>query len=73
MNLERNIQAYIKQNGISQKQLCIKTGITENALSLALNGKRKLSAGEYVSLCRALCVPYDRFTSGWSPEQTILF
>lgn len=61
MNLCKRIAEYVRENNISQKKLCERSGITENALSLVLNGKRRLEAGEYIAICNALCVPYDRF------------
>jgi transcriptional regulator with XRE-family HTH domain len=38
-----------------------KTGMSENALNLSLNGKRRLLADEYVKICIALNVPFDHF------------
>ena len=51
----------VVQNQISQKTLAVKSGMTENQLSLSLNRKRKLLADEYIKICDALCVPYDKF------------
>lgn len=62
MTIEERIGAYVKENNIKQKTLSTKTGISENALSLVFNGKRKLSADEYISICDAVCVAYDKFT-----------
>lgn len=67
--IEENIARYIKENDISQKELCRKADITENALSLVANGKRRLTAGEYVSICNALCLPYSRFVN--SKDSTV--
>lgn len=62
MFLHERIAEYIKENDISQKKLADRTGMSENALSLSLNGKRKLLADEYIGICDAMCVPYNRFT-----------
>jgi len=59
--LTASIKEYIDKQGIKKKHVAEKAGMTENALHLALNGKRKLLADEYVSICRALGVSYDRF------------
>lgn len=61
MLVEAQVKDFVKENKISQKLLAQKSGLTENALSLILNGKRKLTADEYISICDALCVPYERF------------
>jgi len=55
------IAAYLKENGIKQKLLCERTGLTSHCISLALNNKRKLSVDEYAEICAALNVPYDFF------------
>ena len=64
MNLASNIKRYISEAGIKQSVLAQKSSITENALTLSLNGKRRLAADEYVRLCRALGVGLDFFTAG---------
>ena len=50
---------YVDKNGIKQKAISKKSGISEVSLSLILQGKRKCEAGEYASLCNVLGVdPY---------------
>lgn len=61
MNLQSNINAYLKRKGITQSFLAEHTGMTTNALNLSLNGNRKLVADEYIKICNALEVPYDFF------------
>ncbi|MDU6306664.1 helix-turn-helix domain-containing protein [Faecalispora jeddahensis] len=61
MLLYQNINFYLEQQGIKKKFLAEKASITENALNLALNGKRRLLADEYVRICLALNVPLDKF------------
>jgi DNA-binding Xre family transcriptional regulator len=62
MSLYREINRYIEENKISQKMLAQKADMTEVALCLSLNGKRKLLADEYIKICNALCLTYDKFT-----------
>lgn len=61
MNLYSAIISYLEDNGITQAHLAERTGITTNAINLSLNGKRKLTADEYIKICDALKVPYDFF------------
>lgn len=61
MSLSENINRYLENNGIMKNFLAEKTGMTQNAVSLSLNGKRKLSADEYISICQALNVPFETF------------
>lgn len=59
--IESNVAAYVETNRIKKSDLAKKSSLSVQAMSLVLNGKRKLSAGEYVAVCDALCVPYDFF------------
>ena len=61
MSLATNVDAYLKENGITQIHLSNKAGITPNALSLSLSEKRKFTAEEYVNICIALEVPLGYF------------
>lgn len=61
MNLAENIKSYLDDNYISQKLIVAETGMTQNAVSLSLSGKRKLTADEYISICQALNVPLETF------------
>lgn len=61
MKLEERVAEFIRENKISQKELSRKTGITENAISMMMNKKRRLLADEYIRICKSLCLPYDRF------------
>ena len=64
MRLAENIDTYLNEQGIKKKYVAEKSGISENALSLALKGKRRLLADEYVKICQILDVPFDQFVSG---------
>lgn len=55
------MKRYIEEQGIKQKAISIKSGISEVSLSLILQGKRKCEAGEYASLCNVLDVNPNTF------------
>lgn len=55
------IKEYFRKTGIKQKVIAEKSGIGESKLSMVLQGKRKLEAGEYAGLCDALGVPLKTF------------
>lgn len=48
------IAKFVEENGIKQSALAKKTGMTKQALSESLRGLRKITAEEYVAICRAL-------------------
>lgn len=61
MNICANINNYVQANGIKKKHLAKEAGMSSNAITLSLSGKRKLTADEYVSICKALKVPLTKF------------
>lgn len=61
MSAAERIAQYIVENGVPQKQLAQRANMSETALSLSLNGKRRLLADEYIRICNALCLPCDKF------------
>ena len=52
---------YVDSKGIKQKAIASAIGISPQAMSDTLAGKRSLSADEYRDICRFLEVPYDKF------------
>lgn len=58
---QAKMRQHIQEVGLKQSVIAQKIGITDSSLSLALLGKRKLEAGEYVSICNVLDVPLDFF------------
>ena len=54
MNVQLRISEYLKESGISQASICNKTGIRTDAMSAMMKGKRKMTADEFESICRAL-------------------
>lgn len=55
------VKKYLDEKGIKYSYLSEKTGIPMNMLSPTLNGKRKMSAEEYFTICKALGVSEDTF------------
>ena len=61
MKVYQKLADYILKNGIKQKFISTKTGIPENILSMILNGKRNLSADEFVEIVIALNTDANTF------------
>ena len=61
MKVYQKISNYIEKNGIKRKFIAEKTGIPENVLSMILNGKRKLTADEFVEIVIALKTDANQF------------
>lgn len=59
--LAENIRRYIEDNNMNQTAIGRKAGLTKQAMSSAMNGKRKLSADEYLNICKVLGVSADYF------------
>ena len=66
----RDIKAYIERSGFKQKAVAEKSGLNEFKLCMSLQGKRKLEAREYASICSALGVPMTMFVTGL-PDATV--
>jgi transcriptional regulator with XRE-family HTH domain len=63
------IKAFIELSGLKQKAISEKAGISETALSLILQGKRRCEIGEYATICWVLNVSTDKFLQQRMPEQ----
>lgn len=59
--LAENIRKYIEDNKMNQTAIGREAGLTKQAMSSAMNGKRKLSADEYLKICKVLGVSADFF------------
>lgn len=59
--LAENIRRYIEDNNMNQTAIGRKAGLTKQAMSAAMNGKRKLTADEYLNICKVLGVYADYF------------
>lgn len=60
-DVSSRIANYIEQKGIKQIAIAKAIGITPQAMSETLLGKRKLSADEYGDICKFLGVSYGYF------------
>lgn len=56
-----NIVRYVKEHGIKQEYLAKGIGLSTAAVSSIMNGKRNVSAEEYVNICRLLNLSCDYF------------
>ncbi len=52
---------YVADKGIKQKAIANAIGMTPQAMSETLAGRRTLTADEYGDICVFLEVPYERF------------
>lgn len=69
LDLER-MKNTIETLGIKQKVISERAGISESALCLILQGKRKCEAGEYAGLCKAINVGINEFLKPRQPDET---
>ena len=61
--LYENIEAYLKENGITKSHISQKTGISNSTLTAIFQGRRKLLATEYAQICSVLGVSLDAFAA----------
>lgn len=54
MNMQDRIAEYIRDSGIKQTVICQKTGISKDAMSAMMSGKRRMTANEFESICIAI-------------------
>lgn len=57
------IKSYLDESGIKYSHLAKQVKMPINQLSAMLNGKRKMSADEYISICKSLDLPLDYFAT----------
>ena len=57
------IKDYMTKQGLKYGSIAEKAGIPFNIFSAMINGKRKITAEEYFSICNALDVPLEQFYS----------
>lgn len=62
------IRRYFDDHKIKQTPIAHEAGMTRQALSQSLLGKRCLMVDEYFGICHALGVPVDTFEPGSSDE-----
>ena len=54
MVTQSKVADYVRNMGIKQNWLAEKTGLTESIVSDIFRGKRKMTADEFVRICKAL-------------------
>lgn len=59
--LGNKIKTFVEKEGYKFSAIADKAGITINAFSAMVNGKRKITAEEYFSICEALGVSVSYF------------
>ena len=55
------IKEYIANSGLKYGAVADKAGIPQQIFSTMINDKRKITAEEYFTICKALNVPLDQF------------
>ena len=68
MCVGEKIKEYLQSAGVSQAWLSSLTKSPPTKLTLALNGKRRMTFEEYACICWALHVSADRFITPKAPE-----
>lgn len=63
------MKKYVESCGIKQKVISEKSGLSESALSLILQGKRRCEVGEYATICHVLGVNTDKFLRPKKPDE----
>jgi len=61
MSIGLKIKDYLIEHEISQAWLCTQTGIGQPRMSLLMNGKRRMTFDDYVTICDALDIPVGTF------------
>ena len=61
MNVQKQIARYIYAKGITISHISKNTGIDYETLRLSLNANRRMSADEFVKVCRCLGLGIDDF------------
>lgn len=54
MEIQEKVARYVHDNGIMQKHIAEKTGISKVKISQMFNGNRKMMADEFVLICAAI-------------------
>ena len=57
----KKIKQYLTDNGIKQKFLAQKAGLSDAVISAICQGERKIDVIEYHKICKALNVSMDLF------------
>lgn len=65
MGVQRRITNYVREMGIRQSTLCRKTGITTDRMSAMFRGKSRMSADEFIAICKAIEKEPNDFMESW--------
>ena len=67
----QRLDAYIQKRGFKQRTIAEKAGLTQNQMSMILNGKMKLSADDLDAICQAMeCSPSKIFSMPVPPAKS---
>lgn len=61
MTVNQKIKKYLEEHGITQMWLSQNTGIAQEKISNIVNGKRRVTADELLSICSVLNISADLF------------
>ena len=61
--LGTRIREYITESGLKMGVIAEKANIPLNTFSAMMNGKRKITAEEYFTICKILNVPLEKFSA----------
>lgn len=64
MHVYQKVRAYLEDNGLKQKAVAEKAGISNSTFNAILNGKRTLYADDLRAICLALGVSPEIFIEG---------
>lgn len=68
MEVAQKVGLFLKNAGIPQSYISQRTGIQQSKLTLALQGKRRLTFEEYEAICRVLGVQMETFLEASPPK-----
>ena len=60
-SISERIKDYVNEKQLSQKLIAENMNTSEARISLMLNGKRKMTVDDYISLCKAIAVSPAKF------------
>ncbi len=61
MRVYEQLSGYISEKGLKQAYVAEKSGLTADNLSKILNGNRRLTAEEFLNICKALSLDPKEF------------
>lgn len=61
MNVNQKLNNFICERGIKQSYIAEQTGISKDAISKILRGKRKITADEFLRICNSVQIDPNIF------------